>query len=144
MYIKLHFKFVPWVVPQVASGINAILINKPDIVAELPPGTKANVHTKKLRSLMKKDMVQATYYLDCEELVEEQVETVLESFAAHYHHYADNKLPGTRLTGLNPENNEIILNLKVAVENVRFRGDKPFLHACSEDDGQKQLMSAFV
>lgn len=143
MYIKLTIKFVPWVMAHVADGLNAVLATKPEIVEALPEGARANVHSEKLQTMMSKDLVQAGYYHDCEELTLEQVEKVLELFAKHYNNYSDGILPGAALTGLNPSDNELIVNLKIALENVRTNTETPLLRKASSDDGIGQLNSNF-
>lgn len=143
MYIKLTIKFIPLVIAHVAAGLNAVLAKKPEIVGDLPEGARANVHSEKLRTMMSKDLVQAGYYHDCEELTLGQVEKALEIFANHYNNYNDDKLPGTALNGLNPSDNEIIVNLKIALENVRTNTETPLLKNWSSDDGEDQLNSNF-
>lgn len=126
MYIKLTLNFQKWIVPACAGGVNAFLACKPEVVDDLPEDIKANTYSKTLKTLLTKELVNAEYYLDCKELSQDAVSHVLNIFAHHYQDYTKG-LPAAMLTGGMPNQNELIVNLQIAFENVRSGQSKPLL-----------------
>ena len=138
MYIKLALIFSPWRVPNCAAGITAALTAKPEIISQLPQGAIANCYTEQLKSLMTKQLVFANYYQDCNTLTEEQINSVLEQFKAHYNNYEEG-LPGVILTGNLPRNNEIIVNMEIAIKNILQEEQGCLLSKLSRNCGEELL-----
>ena len=134
---------MPWELRHVAAGINVLLKSKPEIVSELPDGAVANKHSKQLKSFITQDTVSAGYYHDCKELSREQLEKALNQFALHYNNYQNGKMPGAQLSGIKPKDNEIILNLEIALDNICNQNETPFLSKNSANDGNELFEKNF-
>lgn len=141
MYIKLVFQFIPWVVPQCAGGVQAVLKNKPEIIPELPEGVQANQPCEQLKTLLQKQRIQESFYCDCGMLSQAQIEEALINFNQFYNNY-NSGFPGTNLPGNTPEQNEIICNLKIALENILNKEETPFLSINSMGNGERLTFSS--
>tara|TARA_R110000868_G_scaffold19012_1_gene82342 strand:+ start:500 stop:985 length:486 start_codon:yes stop_codon:yes gene_type:complete len=115
-YIKLRFAYQGWVVPGCAAGVEAILLDEPELISTLPKDVKADQYSEQLKSMFGRELVRANFYLSCGALNQAQAEIALENFRHHYHHFKHG-LP-TATIGEQPKQNEIILNLTKAVKNA--------------------------
>ena len=139
LYVKLSFGYDSWSVPQTAGGLMAVMLAEPEILEELPKGVIPDQYSQRLMSLFGKQAVSAGFYHDCGNLSREHIEEALQQFQEHYHFFSDG-LPAAAI-GPKPNDNEIIVNLKTALENVTLQPSeqKPLLSVESCDTMEEFL-----
>lgn len=114
-------------VPHCAGGVVASLIEEPEIIGDLPPNAKSDMHSELLINALKEPKgVTAGYFHNCTTLSQVDCEQVLRIFRKHYDNY-ENGLPGADLGGFLPIENEIILNLMIATNNILDNDNKQLL-----------------
>lgn len=115
MYIKLTFKRQEWSVPNSNSGFIDALFVAPAIVKKIPDGEQANCYGPRSQFLSPSPDI-ITYYLDCGDATKVDIQNALKLFGGLY----DVEAKGwpALLASSDPESNEIIANLKIALFNA--------------------------
>lgn len=116
MYIKLTFKRQEWSVPNSNSGYIDGLFVAPAIVKKLQDGEQANCYGPVRSQFLSSSPDIITYYLDCGDATKTDIQNALKLFNGLYEIEAKG-LPAA-LASSDPESNEIIANLKVALFNA--------------------------
>lgn len=116
MYIKMLFKREAWNVPGCSSGCCDVLFGAPKIVDVLPADISADCYCPVRSQFAAKSPDVFCYYLDCGAMKKPDIKKAIKLLASHYKFDAD-QLPAV-LVGSAPVENEIILNMKIALANI--------------------------
>lgn len=116
MYIKLIFKREVWNVPGCNAGYIDALYTPPVVVEKLRDDEKPGCYMP-VRSLLHATKPDVwCYYADCHEMSKADIKNALSLFSSFYDF--ENKGMPSVLSGVAPEQNEIIANLHIAIGNA--------------------------